>query len=105
LRREDRPCRVLPVLRQRRAVADQTGLGARQRLANLSGALEVAAGGARLLEGGRVVLVDDLMTTGASLVEAARALRAATGPGIPRCGRVSAAVVAAPPLSFEINRN
>ncbi|MGW6771749.1 ComF family protein [Streptomyces sp. NPDC055037] len=105
LRRGDRPCRVLPVLRQRRAVADQTGLGARQRLANLSGALEVAVGGARLLEGGRVVLVDDLMTTGASLVEAARALRAATGPGILRCGRVSAAVVAAPPLSFEINRN
>ncbi|MFJ9029194.1 ComF family protein [Streptomyces sp. NPDC102274] len=105
LRRGDRPCRVLPVLRQRRAVADQTGLGARQRLANLSGALEVAVGGARLLKGGRVVLVDDLMTTGASLVEAARALRAATGPGIPGFGQVTAAVVAAPPLSFEINRN
>ncbi|MDX3849037.1 phosphoribosyltransferase family protein [Streptomyces sp. AK02-01A] len=105
LRRTGRSCRVLPLLRQRRAVADQSGLGARQRQANLTGALEVPVGGARLLEGGRVVLVDDLMTTGASLVEAARALRAAVGPGIPGFVQMSAAVVAAPPLSFEINRN
>ncbi|MFF3749952.1 ComF family protein [Streptomyces sp. NPDC002018] len=105
LRRAGRPCRVLPVLRQRRAVADQAGLDARSRRVNLAGALEVAGGGARLLAGGRVVLVDDLMTTGSSLVEAARALRAATGPGISLYAQVSAAVVAAPPLSFEINRN
>lgn len=69
--------RVAAVLRQRRAVADQAGLTSRQRLANLDGALEVAAGSARLLAGGQVVLVDDLMTTGASLTEAARAVRAA----------------------------
>jgi predicted amidophosphoribosyltransferase len=105
LRKEGRPARVLPVLRQRREVADQVGLGARQRAANLSGALEVAVGGARLLEGGRVVLVDDLMTTGASLVEAARALRGGVRPGAAGSVQVSAAVVAAPPLSFEINRN
>nr|WP_317135526.1 phosphoribosyltransferase family protein [Streptomyces thermolilacinus] len=66
--------RVAPVLRQRRAVADQAGLDARRRQANMAGALEVLPGGARLLEGARVVLVDDLMTTGASLAEAARAL-------------------------------
>ncbi|MFD6496697.1 ComF family protein [Streptomyces sp. NPDC060188] len=78
LRRTGTPARVLGVLRQRRAVADQSGLNSRQRLDNLAGALEVVAGGARLLaEGGRVVLVDDLMTTGASLTEAARALRVA----------------------------
>ncbi|MFF2845406.1 ComF family protein [Streptomyces sp. NPDC058001] len=48
----------------------------------------------------RVVLVDDLMTTGASLSEGARALRAAgTEMGI------SAAVIAASPDSFDINRN
>ncbi|WP_066951349.1 ComF family protein [Streptomyces lushanensis] len=105
LRRAGRPCRVLPVLRQRRAVADQAGLDARRRRVNLSGALEVAVGGARLPAAGRVVLVDDLMTTGSSLVEAARALRAATGSGIPGYVQVSAAVVAAMPLSFEINRN
>jgi hypothetical protein len=68
-------------------VADQSGLNSRQRLANLAGALAVAPGGARLLRGGPVVLVDDVMTTGASLAEAARAVRAAshgpqTQPGV-----------------------
>ncbi|WP_149829972.1 ComF family protein [Streptomyces tailanensis] len=77
LRRAGVSARVAGVLRQRRAVADQSGLDSRQRVDNLAGALEVVAGGARLLGGGRVVLVDDLMTTGASLSEAARAVRAA----------------------------
>ncbi|MEU2716726.1 ComF family protein [Streptomyces sp. NPDC007205] len=75
LRRTGTPARVAAVLRQRRPVADQAGLDARRRLANLAGALEVTAGGGRLLGAGRVVLVDDLITTGASLAEAARALR------------------------------
>ncbi|MEU1007762.1 ComF family protein [Streptomyces sp. NPDC005890] len=77
LRRTGTPARMTAVLRQRRAVADQAGLDARQRLENLAGALEVSPGGGRLLGAGRVVLVDDLMTTGASLAEAARALREA----------------------------
>lgn len=142
LRRTGTPARVVAVLRQRRAVADQSGLNSRQRLDNLAGATEVPAGGARLLNGGgRVVIVDDLMTTGASLTEAARALRAvlvagtgpygrvtpkvtgegmsqttATGVGRPEAvremrgtngaeGMLAAAVVAATPASFEINRN
>ncbi|WP_338104133.1 ComF family protein [Streptomyces barkulensis] len=79
LRRAGRPARVLPVLRQRRTVADQAGLDARQRLANLAGALDTAAGAGRLLEQGPVVVVDDLVTTGASLAEAARALSRAGG--------------------------
>ncbi|MFF8994322.1 ComF family protein [Streptomyces sp. NPDC014983] len=77
LRRTGTSARVAAVLRQRRPVADQAGLDARRRLANLAGALEVTTGGDRLLAGGRVVLVDDLVTTGASLAEAARALREA----------------------------
>ncbi|MER7056170.1 MULTISPECIES: ComF family protein [unclassified Streptomyces] len=148
LRRTGRSARVLAVLRQRHAVADQSGLGARRRLENLAGALAVVPGGGRLLcGGGPVVLVDDLMTTGASLTEAARAVRAErtdaaewrTGPATygtvrsavypsaagegreerktgPRMAgpnggggvireAICAAVVAASPDSFEINRN
>ncbi|MEV5322140.1 ComF family protein [Streptomyces sp. NPDC052687] len=77
LRRTGTPARVAAVMRQRRTVADQSGLNSRQRLDNLAGALAVAPGGERLLAGGPVVLVDDLMTTGASLTEAARAVREA----------------------------
>ncbi|MEH0419165.1 ComF family protein [Streptomyces sp. B21-083] len=163
LRGSGTSARVLAVLRQRRAVADQAGLNSRERLDNLAGALSVAAGGGRLLAGaGAVVLVDDLMTTGASLAEAARAVREAVGYGetagadgagrsgevgkvrgvrnavyseagregrVQRCtgvtavdverrsgvsamvapgtfgGMICAAVVAATPDSFEINRN
>ncbi|MFG2834879.1 ComF family protein [Streptomyces zaomyceticus] len=118
LRSAGRRARVVPVLRQRRYVADQAGLGARGRLANLSGALEVRPGGGRLLGEGRVVLVDDLMTTGASLAEAARALGAVRLPFIPGippglpAGSAQhgfeqrvAAVIASSPASFEINRN
>ncbi|GAA3077193.1 ComF family protein [Streptomyces glomeratus] len=79
LRRTGTAARVVTALRQRREVADQSGLGSRQRLDNLAGALEVAEGGVRLLTDGPVILVDDLMTTGASLAEAARAVRAALG--------------------------
>ncbi|WUQ66716.1 ComF family protein [Streptomyces canus] len=77
LRRAGMPARVVAVLRQRRRVADQSGLNSRQRLDNLAGALTVVPGGGRLLAEGLVVLVDDLMTTGASLTEAARAVREA----------------------------
>ncbi|MFF2331122.1 MULTISPECIES: ComF family protein [unclassified Streptomyces] len=108
LRRGGIRARVVAVLRQRRAVADQAGLGARQRLANVTGALGVVAGGERLLAAGQVVLVDDLLTTGASLAEAARAVEAACGPDGIR-GAVSgggqAAVVAVSPSAFEMNRN
>ncbi|MEV8549028.1 ComF family protein [Streptomyces glaucescens] len=81
LRRTGTPARVLAVLRQRRAVADQSGLDSRQRQRNLAGALTTVPGAAGLLAGGPVVLVDDLMTTGASLTEAARVVREARTAG------------------------
>jgi predicted amidophosphoribosyltransferase len=64
------------VLTQARPVADQAGLGARARRENLAGALRVR----RPIKAGAVVLVDDLVTTGSSLTEAARALREARIP-------------------------
>ncbi|MGW3803160.1 ComF family protein [Streptomyces clavifer] len=105
LRRRRVPARVLPVLRQRRPVADQSGLGARERQVNLAGALVVASGARRLLDEGPVVLVDDLLTTGASLAEAARAVGAAGPSATGAATGLSAAVVAASPSAFEINRN
>ncbi|OEV14220.1 phosphoribosyltransferase [Streptomyces nanshensis] len=80
--------RVLAVLRQRRTVADQAGLTARQRVVNVGGALELVPGVGRLLAGGETMLVDDVMTTGASLAEAARAVAEGTRPV------VAAAVIA-----------
>ncbi|MFI6286688.1 ComF family protein [Streptomyces sp. NPDC051018] len=105
LRRTGTEARALPVLRQWREVADQSGLTARERVRNVTGALRVAGGAGRLLEGGRAVLVDDLMTTGASLAEATRALTGAQRAGHFGFAQLNAAVVAAPPFSFEINRN
>ncbi|NLU67399.1 ComF family protein [Streptomyces sp. HNM0574] len=95
LRRAGLPARVLPVLRQRRPTADQAGLDAAQRRANLGGALEAHPGGllrAATAGGGRTVLVDDVLTTGASLAEAARATGVADGAA--GAGAPVAAVVA-----------
>ena len=60
-------------LAQRRGVGDQVGRSAAERAANLRGGLVLR----RVRPPDLVVLVDDLVTTGASLTEAARVLGAA----------------------------
>lgn len=68
---------LLPALRQGRAVADQAGLDHRERAVNLAGALVASPRAARQLAGAHCVVVDDVVTTGATLSESARVLRAA----------------------------
>ncbi len=71
------PPRVVPALRHRRRVRDQSELDAGQRRANLAGALHVPSRTATALRGRECVVVDDIVTTGTTAAEAARALTAA----------------------------
>jgi predicted amidophosphoribosyltransferase len=79
--------RRVALLRTRRGLADQAGLDAAGRAANLAGALRAhPAGVARLARAGRpvhLVVTDDVITTGATAAEAQRALAAV---GLPPLG-------------------
>ncbi len=81
------------LLRYARRTSDQRGLDRDARARNVAHSL-VATGGAGL----RVVVVDDVVTTGASLTEAVRALRAA-GADV-----VAAVTVAATPRRLPTGR-
>lgn len=84
LRRVGVDARAERLLRQARPVRDQAGLGVAARASNLAGALVAAP-----RPGCPVIVVDDIVTTGATLREALRAVAAS---GRPTLG---AAVVAA----------
>jgi len=86
LRRAGLDARARPALVPVRRRDDQVGLGRAARAANLRGAMRPRPDVDRLTA---VVLVDDLVTTGSTLAEAARALRSGG------CRPVGAAVVAA----------
>jgi predicted amidophosphoribosyltransferase len=74
LRHRGVQARVVPALVQARRVDDQATLGVADRADNLAGALRVRRGWARQLDGRRCVVVDDVVTTGATLLECVRAL-------------------------------
>lgn len=84
-----RPVRMLRVAR---ATLDQRTLGRAERSQNLAGSLEAAG---RIPSGIRVLLIDDVVTTGASLCEARRALECA-GASV-----VGAATVASTPRRHD----
>jgi ComF family protein len=64
------------------ATTAQHGLGQRDRLANLAGAFVVPSGDIRSVAGRWPILVDDIVTTGATLSACASALRTAGAIGV-----------------------
>ena len=74
--------RSTALLSHRSAHLDQAGLGREARALNLAGAMRVRQS-AGSVAGLRVLVVDDILTTGSTIAEAARALRSA---GAEVCG-------------------
>lgn len=76
--------RVMPLLRSRGGVRDQSGLGAQERTRNLAGSMHSRRSKvARLATDSprpQVVICDDVLTTGATVREAQRALTVAGTP-------------------------
>lgn len=87
-------CSARPALRLTRRVADSAGLSVTARAANLRGAMRASSPQSGLA----AVVVDDIVTSGASVAEAVRALQAA------RWSVLGAAVLAATPRRSPAGR-
>lgn len=70
------------LLSRRRATSSQTRLGRAERRSNVSGAFAIRGDAASVIAGRRVLLVDDVYTTGATLDACARAVRRAGAAGV-----------------------
>jgi ComF family protein len=80
------------ILQHQRAVRDQSQLNSQQRMSNIAGAFSISKNSAKSGDLGNtrpLIIVDDLVTTGATLAEAIRALRTA---GFEVVGAVTGAV-------------
>lgn len=91
------PLRVLAALGIARSVQDQAGLTAAARRTNLAGAFRLRSGAASVLAGRDCVVVDDIVTTGATVTEAVRVL---TGAGAQVIG---VAAICATPLRGRLS--
>jgi predicted amidophosphoribosyltransferase len=78
MRRAGHPAEVAALLHSRGGVADQAGLAAAERSANLAGSMACRSAALRRLAGRRLraVVCDDVLTTGSTAREAQRALEA-----------------------------
>jgi ComF family protein len=63
------------VLKRVRATASQVGLTAKQRKRNVAGAFRPDPAGKQRIKGKRVIVVDDVITTGATVEACAKTLR------------------------------
>jgi ComF family protein len=73
------------VLLRGRYTSSQTHLDHAERAENVRGAFEVPARASSRLKGARVLLVDDVMTTGATMSEASRALHEGGAAAVTAC--------------------
>ncbi|MGY1641330.1 ComF family protein [Geodermatophilus sp. SYSU D00703] len=101
LRTAGLPAAEARLLRRAGRARDSAGLSAAQRRANLAGTFALRAGVPPVPAGTVLVVVDDVVTSGATLTEAAAVL----GPAVPPDGPpVLAAVVAATPRRASAGR-